>query len=131
MTVDDPQTYAILGAGLTVHRVMGGGLVERPYILALAIELRERCVPFELEPAIDLHYRGHPVGRYRPDFICFADIVVEVKVLSSLQRGHYAQAMHYLMASGATRALLLNFGPERFEWRRFSRGPNKEKSENQ
>jgi GxxExxY protein len=117
--VDDPETFAILGAALTVHRTMGGGLFERAYALALRIELRARSIPHVIEPPIELSYRGHPVGCYRPDFICYASVVVEVKASAALVPGHYAQAMHYLMAQGASRALLINFCVDRLRWKRF------------
>lgn len=46
MPVDDPETFAIVGAAIQVHRTMGGSLLEAVYVRALAIEFREREVPF-------------------------------------------------------------------------------------
>lgn len=43
---DDPRTYAIIGAALEVHRVLGTGFLELFYKDALAIELGLRKIPF-------------------------------------------------------------------------------------
>ena len=40
----DPQTYAIIGAAMEVHRPLGAGFLEAVYQQAMAIELTERIV---------------------------------------------------------------------------------------
>jgi GxxExxY protein len=58
-TFDDPQTYAIVGAGMAVHRELGCGFLEHVYQEAFTIELRQRSIPFVREAAISVKYRGH------------------------------------------------------------------------
>lgn len=47
---------------------------------------------------------------YRVDFICFDDIVVEVKALDAISTRDEAQLLNYLRATGFRRGLILNFG---------------------
>ena len=82
----DPQTYAIIGAAMAVHNEMGCGFLEPVDQECLAIELRLRGIPFERELPLGLHYKGHLLtGRhYRPDFICWNKIIVELKTVEQL-----------------------------------------------
>ncbi len=58
-----------------------------------------------------LSYKGTPlIHLYKPDFICFEKIVVEIKALSELSSEHRAQLLNYLKASGYRVGLLANFG---------------------
>ena len=54
---DDPQTYKIIGAAMTVHRELGCGFLEAVSREALTIELRERGIPFVREARLPVHYR--------------------------------------------------------------------------
>jgi GxxExxY protein len=54
----DPRTFAIIGAAMEVHKVMGSGYLERFYKEALAIELAERKIPFETEAPCVVQYKA-------------------------------------------------------------------------
>ena len=55
-------------------------------------------------------YKGRDCGLYRPDFICFEKIIVEIKAVEALHQRHSAQLMNYLKTTGHKLGLLVNFG---------------------
>lgn len=122
---NDPRTYAIIGAALEVHRLLGAGFLELFYKDALAIELRARGIPFESEVPCAIQYKGHPLrGTYRMDFVCFGQVVVEVKARSSIGPADHAQVISYLASSQLKVGLLINFGGQKLDHKRFAWNPN-------
>ena len=118
----DQRTYAIIGAALEVHRVLGAGFLELFYKDALALEFGARGIPFETEVPCIVEYKGRQLrGHYRMDFVCFGEIVVEVKAGSSTGPADHAQVISYLASSRLQVGLMLNFGGQRLEHKRFIR----------
>ena len=99
----------VIGAGLSVHRVLGPGFIEPVYVRAFAVELRCRGVSFKEEHAITVRYRGEDVARQRLDLIVEGCVVVEVKAVKKLRPIHEAQILSYPKASGCRVGLLMNF----------------------
>jgi len=122
--VGDDQTYALIGAAMTVHRELGYGFLEPVYQEALAREFTESGIQFLREHALQILYRGRPLSSvYRVDFLCFDEIIVELKALRRLSPVEESQVVHYLKASGLRRALILNFGTNRLEYKRLIWSP--------
>lgn len=107
----DPQTYAIIGACMEIHRRLGHGFLEAVYQEAAVIEFPQHQIPFEREFPLQITYRDVILPtHYRADFICFSDIIVEFKAISALTGVDEAQVLNYLKATGHHRGLLINFG---------------------
>ena len=58
-----------------------------------------------------MHYKGDRLElTYKPDFICFNLIIVELKAVKELGNEHRAQVHNYLKATGMKLGFLVNFG---------------------
>lgn len=67
-----------------------------------------------------ISYRGKLLNAaYRVDFECYGTVIVELNALQKLSGVEEAQVIHYLKASGRQKALLLNFGSPRLEFKRL------------
>ena len=119
---DDPQTYKIIGAAMAVHRALGCGFLEAVSREALTIELQERGIPFVREVRLPVRYRNRllPVF-YIVDFICFDEVLVEVKALHAIGPTEVAQLINYLRIARRRRGLLLNFGATSLQHQRLVR----------
>jgi len=117
--IQDPLTYAIIGAAIKVHGELGPGFKESTYHHALAVELKAVGLSFVIKPEYEVRYQGIPCGRYQPDIVVESKVVLELKATCSLADEHIAQTVSYLRASGLSVALLLNFGSKSLSWRRF------------
>lgn len=115
----DQQTYAIIGAAMEVHRQLGHGFLEAVYQEALAIEFAKREIPFQREVPLPVFYKGVRLQcGYRADFLCFEEVVVELKATGQLAGVDEAQAINELKATRLNRALLINFGAPSLEYKR-------------
>jgi len=117
---NDPETYAIIGAAMEVHRCLGHAFLENTYQEAMVVELNARGIPFEREKSLPIRYKNVvlPCG-YKADFVCFGSVIVELKAMQKLGAVESAQAIHYLSATGLIRALLINFGGASLEYERL------------
>ncbi|MDD4891885.1 MAG: GxxExxY protein [Phycisphaerae bacterium] len=116
----DQRTYAIIGAAMEVHRQLGCGFHEPVYQQALAIEFAQRGIPFQDQVELAVFYKDVRLeATYKPDFICYGCIVVELKALARLSGLEEAQVINYLKVTRHEVGLLLNFGSRSLEYPRF------------
>ena len=105
----DALTERIIGCAIEVHRNLGAGLLERPYEIALCIELAHQGIQFDKEKQIPLLYRGLSIGDFRPDLIVENEVVVDVKSVVQFEPVFIAQMLTYLRLTGLKRGLIVNF----------------------
>ncbi len=105
------EAYAIQGAIFEVYREMGCGFLEAVYQECLQRELSDRKIPFVAQPVLSLRYKGNSLEQcYRPDFICYDKIILELKAVKETVPVHEAQLHNYLKTSRLRLGLLVNFG---------------------
>ncbi len=105
------ESYAIIGACFNVYKDKGCGFLEPVYHECCEIEFAFQKIPFLSQAELELAYRGRVLRqRYKPDFICFQKIIVELKAVSALVDEHRAQLLNYLHATRMKLGLLVNFG---------------------
>ena len=57
--------------------------------------------------------------QFTADLIVDDKVIVEIKAVAQLKKIDEAQLINYLKATGLKVGLLLNFGGEELEWKRF------------
>jgi GxxExxY protein len=116
------ESYRIIGACFSVYNEMGSAFTEPVYQECLELEFSDLTIPFASQPELPLTYRGRRLKtKFRPDFICFGRIVLEIKAVSALTPEHESQVLNYLHATELKLGLLVNFGSHpRLEYKRVA-----------
>lgn len=120
MLYNKEQSYAINGAAMNVYNALGHGFLEAVYQEALELEFIKRGIPYEREKELKIFYEGKELRQtYKADFVCYGDIIVELKAVANLDDSHRSQVFNYLKATGFKLGLLYNFGHYNgLEWER-------------
>ena len=100
----------VIGAAIEVHRVLGPGLLESAYELALERELVLRGLSVERQKPVSLEYKGASLGDgFRIDMLINDQLIVEIKAVDRIQPIHEAQLLTYLRLTSKQLGLLINF----------------------
>ena len=105
----DVLANRVIGAAIEVHRLIGPGFTEAVYEEALCHELMLRSIPFSRQHAINLTYKGHPIGQGRLDILVDGQLILELKAVEMVLAIHKAQLHSYLKATNLKLGLLINF----------------------
>lgn len=114
-------SYAIIGAAMEVHTVLGPGFLESVYHGALVHECGLRGMPVEQKVKLPLTYKNVTVGIYEADLVVDKKIILELKAVEYIHEKHLAQAHHYLTATGLDLAIVINFGEDSLKSKRVVR----------
>ena len=120
------ESYKIIGACFEVYKQKGCGFTEPVYQECLKIEFRLKNIPFVFEPKIQIEYKGEIINHYfKPDFVCYNKIILELKAISKLIDENRSQTINYLNATNFELGLLVNFGHfPKMEYERFGNKKN-------
>ena len=116
------EVYDIIGACFDVYKELSCGLSEPIYQEALEIEFNLRGIPFEREKELVVYYKGQKLRKkYIADFVCYGNIIVELKALDNVTSKEVSQLLNYLHITKYPLGLLVNFGHEdNLEWKRYA-----------
>jgi len=112
-------TGQIIGAAFEVYNLLGYGFLEKVYENAVVRELQLKGLYAVAQYPIKVNYKDTEVGDYYADILVESKVIVELKTGKSFSPIHEAQLLNYLKSTGIKVGLLINFGPEKCEYRRF------------
>ena len=107
---EDPLTKEIIGKAISIHRVLGPGLLESVYEFFLAHELTKSGLLVERQKPMPVEYGGLRVDLgFKADLVINCEVIVEIKAVQKFEHIHEAQLLSYLKLSQIERGLLINF----------------------
>lgn len=112
-------TEVIIGSAFEVYNILGYGFLEKVYQRALQVELINRGLAVDLEYPLKVKYKNAIVGDYQADLFVEEKVIVELKVAKEYQSADEPQLLNELKATGIKVGLLINFGKEKVQFKRF------------
>ena len=114
------KMYPVIGALYEVHKELGPGLNEYVYQEGLEIQLEEEGISFEREKEFTPIYHNRTMNaKYRLDFVCMSEIIVECKSVEKLTQNHRAQLFNYMRLTKLPIGILVNFSHKSAEIERY------------
>ena len=112
---------------MEVHNELGNSFLEPVYQEALEEEFKIQSIPYVREKLLPVMYKGKQLKKeYYADFVCYDDIIVELKAVSVFSKPHKAQVLNYLNAANKEIGLLINFGETKLKWERLTKFKSQE-----
>jgi GxxExxY protein len=103
-------SYDIVGCAITVHKILGPGLLESVYEKCLKEELEFQGFKVETQKKVKLKYRSMDIEtELRLDLLVNDVIIVEIKSIENILPVHEAQLLTYMSLLEKPQGLLINF----------------------
>jgi GxxExxY protein len=116
----DPAAHDIVAAAMEVHDELGYGYPLEIYRAAMAHEMRKHAVPFAANQQVVVRYKEIEIDSgHTLDFVCHGNTAVMLRSDRELSKTDDRQFIGLLKATGFSRGLLINLGPERVTFRRM------------
>jgi len=119
------ESFRIIGSCMAVHKKLGSGFLESVYMEALEIQFNHDDIPFMKEKKLRILYDNIILDKYfKADFLCFDEIIVELKSTPFIHSNDVAQVLNYLKATGLKLGILVNFGEKSLTYKRVINLPS-------
>ena len=100
-----------MDAAVQIHKALGPGLLESVYELILEVELKRRGHSVERQRDVSFDYHGmHFNNAFRLDLLVDDSVILELKSTEKMASVYAKQLKTYLVLTGKTFGLVLNFG---------------------
>lgn len=113
------ESYKIIGTCMKVHAELGSGFLESVYQEALEKQFIKDNVPYQREKLLKIQFDGESLRKtFKADFVCYDEIIVELKAATSIHYDNILQIQNYLNATHFKLGLLVNFGESSLKYKR-------------
>lgn len=114
------ESYKIIGACFTVHKKLGAGFLESVYQEALEKQFIIDNVPYVREKKLRIQFDDILLDKYfKADFVCYDEIIVELKATPFIYKKDEDQLLNYLKATNKKLGLLVTFGSKSLIYKRL------------
>jgi GxxExxY protein len=103
-------TDKIIACAYDVYNQLGFGFSEKAYENSMMIKIAQKGLTAFQQALVNVFFEKQLVGEFFSDILVENKVIVELKAISTLQKAHEAQLIHYLKATGIKVGLLMNFG---------------------
>lgn len=114
------ESFKIIGACMKVHSTLGSGFLEAVYEEAIEKEFDIQKIPYKKQVKLELYYNDQKLKKhYRADFVCYDNIILEIKAVSQIPSVFNAQLKNYLKCTNMELGMLINFGTSSLTYKRI------------
>ena len=98
---------------------IGSGFSESVYQEALEKQFIKDSVPYQREKLLKIQFDGENLRKtFKADFVCYDEIIVELKAATFIHNDNILQIQNYLNATHFKLGLLVNFGESSLKYKR-------------
>lgn len=114
------ESFKIIGICMRIHSVLGPGFLESVYQEAVEKEFIKEGIPYVREKVLRVQFGDEVLNKsFRVDFMCFGEILLELKAVSFMPAVFRDILLNYLKASGKKLGILVNFGEKSLNYKRI------------
>jgi len=116
--IDRDLFYRIVNLATNVHRELGQGLPEHIYKNALASDLKDEDIPYELDKYVEVKYKGRVIDKLKVDILIKNSLIVGIISDDELKKKMKTTMLSTLKLLDNKKGILLNFSHDTLYYKR-------------